>query len=87
VKLKLLQKNQRYKHLKPVLIIGVVVANQRTSHFVMVHIKIQPFCDGAHKDTGFEPVAFEITEAKEVALCQCKRTSTPPFCDGAHTRM
>jgi len=49
--------------------------------------KNQPFCDGAHKDTGFEPVAFEITEQKEVALCQCKRTSTPPFCDGAHTKL
>jgi len=47
----------------------------------------QPFCDGSHKDTGFEPMAFEITEQKEVALCQCKRTNTPPFCDGSHNKL
>ena len=46
--------------------------------------KEQPFCDGSHKGTGFEPVAFEITETREVALCQCKHTGTPPFCDGTH---
>ena len=44
----------------------------------------QPFCDGSHKGTGFEPVTFEITRSKREALCQCKRTGTPPFCDGSH---
>lgn len=44
----------------------------------------QPFCDGSHKGTGFEPLAFEITCSKREALCQCKRTGTPPFCDGSH---
>ena len=46
--------------------------------------KDQPFCDGSHKGTGIEPVAFEITERRQVALCQCKRTANPPFCDGTH---
>jgi CDGSH-type Zn-finger protein len=48
--------------------------------------KTSPFCDGAHKGTGFEPLAFVITEKKQVALCTCKRTKTSPFCDGAHVK-
>lgn len=44
----------------------------------------QPFCDGSHQGTEFEPVEFTVTEQKEVALCQCKRTKTPPYCDGTH---
>ncbi len=44
----------------------------------------QPFCDGAHEGTGFEPLEFTVDETKEVALCQCKRTKTPPYCDGTH---
>jgi CDGSH-type Zn-finger protein len=29
---------------------------------------------------------FKVTfeEEKEVWLCQCKKTKTPPFCDGSH---
>jgi CDGSH-type Zn-finger protein len=49
--------------------------------------KRQPFCDGAHKGTGFEPKKTEITEAKLVAWCGCKHSKTAPFCDGAHSRM
>jgi CDGSH iron-sulfur domain-containing protein 3 len=44
----------------------------------------QPFCDGSHKDTGFTPVKFELTENKSVALCGCKRSAGKPFCDGTH---
>lgn len=47
----------------------------------------QPFCDGAHKDTGISPVPFEVEEAKKVWLCGCKHTKTPPFCDGAHSKL
>ncbi len=46
--------------------------------------KNQPFCDGSHEGTGFEPVVFDIVEKKSVALCQCKYPKTPPFCDGTH---
>jgi len=46
--------------------------------------KNQPFCDGSHKETTFEPVAFEVKEKKIVALCRCKHTKTQPFCDGSH---
>ncbi len=49
--------------------------------------KDQPFCDGSHQGTGIEPLAFEITERKQVALCQCKRTANPPWCDGTHNKL
>ena len=44
----------------------------------------QPFCDGSHQGTEFNPVAFTIEEKKRVALCMCKQTKNPPFCDGSH---
>lgn len=46
--------------------------------------KDQPFCDGSHSGTEFEPKEFEITEKKRYLLCQCKYTKKPPFCDGTH---
>ncbi len=49
--------------------------------------KNQPFCDGSHKDTGIEPVEFELTEKKTVYLCGCKQTAGQPFCDGAHSKL
>lgn len=45
----------------------------------------QPFCDGSHKGTDFEPLAFEISEKRRLALCQCKHTGNQPFCDGSHS--
>lgn len=46
--------------------------------------KSQPFCDGSHEGTGFEPKAFTVAEKQTVFLCGCKWTADPPFCDGAH---
>ncbi|MEZ5358760.1 MAG: CDGSH iron-sulfur domain-containing protein [Candidatus Zixiibacteriota bacterium] len=46
--------------------------------------KEQPFCDGSHSGTEFEPLEFAVTEKKRFVLCQCKRTKNPPYCDGAH---
>lgn len=48
------------------------------------HSNNQPFCNGAHKGTGFVPNKFEQTEKKKVALCLCKHTGNAPFCDGSH---
>ena len=48
--------------------------------------KNQPFCDGSHKLTDFEPVKFTVTEKKTYHLCGCKKTQTPPFCDGTHNK-
>ncbi len=44
----------------------------------------QPFCDGSHQGTGFEPVAFTAEKTETTYLCGCKRTATQPFCDGTH---
>ena len=44
----------------------------------------QPFCDGSHVGTGFEPYEFTADEDGEAMLCQCKHTDMKPFCDGTH---
>lgn len=44
----------------------------------------QPFCDGSHKDTEFEPKAFFAEEDGEAWLCVCKHTGNAPYCDGSH---
>lgn len=44
----------------------------------------QPFCDGAHKGSGFKSHCFTATASEKVWLCGCKQTKTPPFCDGSH---
>ncbi len=46
--------------------------------------KTQPFCDGSHQGTGFEPFAFTAEKSETVYLCGCKRTANKPFCDGTH---
>ena len=46
--------------------------------------KNQPFCDGAHKGTGFTPKQVVIAEPKKVAWCACKYSKNAPFCDGTH---
>ncbi len=44
----------------------------------------QPFCDGSHKGTGFNPKAFTADEDGPAYLCMCKHTGNAPFCDGTH---
>lgn len=47
----------------------------------------QPFCDGSHAGTDFEPVAFVADSDHEVLLCGCKRTGRAPYCDGSHNAL
>ncbi len=47
----------------------------------------QPFCDGAHAGSGFEPMEVEISEKKRYAMCACKYTENSPMCDGTHARL
>ena len=49
--------------------------------------KSQPFCDGSHKQTSFEPVAFTAEKSETVYLCGCKHTGKQPFCDGSHNKL
>ena len=44
----------------------------------------QPFCDGSHKGTDFNPVKYEADESKKVFFCGCKATRSAPLCDGSH---
>lgn len=46
--------------------------------------KNQPFCDGSHRGTDFDPLAFTAEKSETVYLCGCKKTSDQPFCDGSH---
>ena len=48
--------------------------------------KNQPFCDGSHQGTTFEPVAFKAEKTETVHLCGCKKTGNAPFCDGSHNK-
>ena len=49
--------------------------------------KRQPFCDGAHKDTGIEPMRFVATSSGMFNICGCKTTGDEPFCDGSHNML
>ena len=46
----------------------------------------QPFCDGSHKNTEFNPVKFIADETKKMFFCTCKQTNNQPFCDGSHNK-
>lgn len=48
--------------------------------------KNQPFCDGSHKGSEFEPIAWKADDSKQMWLCGCKNTANAPFCDGSHKR-
>ena len=46
--------------------------------------KSQPFCDGSHKGTSFNPVKYQATDAGRKWFCVCKQTGDRPFCDGVN---
>ena len=46
--------------------------------------KNQPFCDGSHKGSSFNPVKFTAETSTTAWLCGCKHTANKPFCDGSH---
>jgi CDGSH-type Zn-finger protein len=47
----------------------------------------QPFCDGAHKAVGMQPLMFQAAKTEQAWLCGCKATKNPPFCDGSHSKL
>lgn len=49
--------------------------------------KSQPFCDGSHKPTAFQPVEFKADKSEQVWFCACKRSGKKPMCDGSHKRL
>ena len=46
----------------------------------------QPFCDGSHKGTEFNPIVYKAEKSKKMFFCACKQTSKEPFCDGSHNK-
>ena len=47
----------------------------------------QPFCDGSHKGTAFQPVSFKAEKADTVYFCGCKHSKNRPLCDGSHKNL
>jgi CDGSH-type Zn-finger protein/quercetin dioxygenase-like cupin family protein len=47
----------------------------------------QPFCDGSHRGTGFQPLPYSAEATKAVLLCGCKHSAAPPLCDGSHNNL
>ena len=46
--------------------------------------KNQPFCDGSHKGSEFNPVAYTAEKSAKVYFCGCKKSANKPLCDGTH---
>jgi methylamine---glutamate N-methyltransferase subunit C len=46
--------------------------------------KSQPFCDGSHTGTSFNPKVIVADEDGDAYLCACKHTANAPYCDGSH---
>ena len=47
----------------------------------------QPFCDGAHKGSGFSPVPFKAATTGKIAFCGCKHSKAGATCDGSHKQL
>jgi len=42
----------------------------------------QPWCDGSHEGTKFEPVSFVAFMTGVFFMCGCKKSDNPPYCFG-----
>ena len=47
--------------------------------------KAQPFCDGSHMGTNFQPLEFIASKDETAWFCGCKHTCEKPMCDGTHS--
>jgi CDGSH-type Zn-finger protein len=47
----------------------------------------QPFCDGSHEGTSFEPLKVVITDPQRISWCTCKHSAKMPICDGTHKNL
>ena len=47
----------------------------------------QPFCDGSHKTTAFEPVKWVAEATDKKYFCACKHSGNKPLCDGTHNTL
>ena len=49
--------------------------------------KTQPFCDGSHEVTDFQPLEWTAKRSGKRNFCTCKRTKTAPLCDNSHLKL
>ena len=49
--------------------------------------KNQPFCDGSHKGSDFEPVAYKAENDGPGYVCACKHSKNGALCDGSHSKL
>ena len=49
--------------------------------------KAQPFCDGAHKGSGFSPKPYAADKDGSVYFCGCKHSGNGALCDGSHSKL
>jgi len=63
-----------------------VILNKDEEYYFCIcgRSKQQPFCDGSHAGTSFNPLAFTAEQDGETYLCACKHTKNAPYCDGSH---
>jgi CDGSH-type Zn-finger protein len=47
--------------------------------------KSQPFCDGSHTGTDFNPVEYKAEKSGTVYFCGCKHSKSGVVCDGSHS--
>jgi CDGSH-type Zn-finger protein len=47
----------------------------------------QPFCDGSHAGSGFQPVEYRAAQDGTVYFCGCKHNAGGVLCDGSHSRL
>lgn len=49
--------------------------------------KKQPFCDGSHSGSDFNPLEYKADTSKTVYFCGCKHSKKGALCDGSHNRL
>ena len=65
--------------------VKVSLAEGQEYHFCTCgRSKSQPFCDGSHVGTSFNPRVIVADEDGGAYLCACKHTGNTPYCDGTH---
>jgi CDGSH-type Zn-finger protein len=47
----------------------------------------QPFCDGSHKGSDFNPIKYAAEDSNKVFFCGCKASGKSPLCDGSHSKL
>jgi CDGSH-type Zn-finger protein len=47
----------------------------------------QPYCDGSHNGTTFEPQKYVADKTGRVMMCGCKRSKKGAICDGTHNNL